>query len=59
VAPQQAYTEQHLAGLKVSHSADTLPDGQSTVLVLKDAAILDDDEDVLENVNLAEKEKVR
>ena len=37
-----AYTSKDLAGLKVFHSADSFREGESVVLTMKDAAILDE-----------------
>ena len=53
----KAYSSQHLEGMRIHHKGDLLSEGQ-TVLTLADQALLDEDqEDVLQNVELAEKER--
>ena len=49
-----------LTGVKVGHDVGDLLDGDDQILTLKDAAVLDDDEegDELENLGLREKEKL-
>lgn len=49
-----------LTGLRVGHDMGDLLDGDDQILTLKDAAVLDDDEegDELENLGLREKEKL-
>ncbi len=37
-----AYTAKDLAGIKVFHSADSFKEGESVVLTMKDARILDE-----------------
>ncbi|KAF9449540.1 SART-1 protein [Macrolepiota fuliginosa MF-IS2] len=54
---QAEYTERDLEGLKVSHDFDTLGEGEASILTLKDSRILDDEEDELQNVELAEEER--
>lgn len=58
-----SYTSQDLAGLGMSHDVHELEAGEDTILTLKDTSILDasgnelnieDDQDQLENVNLAQ-----
>ncbi|TDL16570.1 SART-1 protein [Rickenella mellea] len=53
------YTEKDLAGLKVSHDLDGLAEGEDQILTLKDSRILDNEEDELQNVELAEHEKTK
>ncbi|KAI5981919.1 SART-1 family-domain-containing protein [Pisolithus albus] len=53
------YTERDLVGLKVGHDLDQLAEGDAHVLTLKDSRILDNEEDVLQNINLAEEERTR
>ncbi|KIK93479.1 hypothetical protein PAXRUDRAFT_828941 [Paxillus rubicundulus Ve08.2h10] len=52
-----AYTEKDLVGLKVSHDFDKLGEGDARILTLKDSRILDDQEDELQNVEMAEAER--
>ena len=49
------YTSKDLRGLRVRHDADEMVEGQEVVLTLKDASVLDDGEDELENVLMAER----
>lgn len=53
------YGKASLEGLKVEHSADKFKDGQTVVLTLKDADILDNDNntDTLVNVNMVDDER--
>lgn len=53
----QRYDETDLLGIKVSHSESLFKEGQDVILTLKDANVLDENEDVLENVNLVDHEK--
>lgn len=50
-----AYTSKDLRGLKVRHTADEINEGQEVVLTLKDTSVLDDEDDELENVLIAER----
>ncbi|KAL0573698.1 hypothetical protein V5O48_008269 [Marasmius crinis-equi] len=54
---QGEYTERDLAGLKVSHDFDGMDEGEAHILTLKDSRILDNEEDELQNVELAEEER--
>ncbi|CCM01386.1 uncharacterized protein FIBRA_03437 [Fibroporia radiculosa] len=56
---QAEYTEQDLAGLKVSHDFDAMEEGEARILTLKDSRILDNEEDELQNVELAEDERTK
>ncbi|KAI0303755.1 SART-1 protein [Multifurca ochricompacta] len=56
---QEEYTEKDLEGLKVSHDLTQLEDGESHVLTLKDSRILDNEEDELQNVEMAEAERTK
>ncbi|TEB33354.1 SART-1 protein [Coprinellus micaceus] len=56
-AIQDEYSERDLTGLKVSHDFDALEDGEARILTLKDSRILDNEEDELQNVELAEEER--
>ncbi|EJF64961.1 SART-1 protein [Dichomitus squalens LYAD-421 SS1] len=51
------YTEKDLEGLKVSHDFEGLEEGEARILTLKDSRILDNEEDELQNVEMAEREK--
>ncbi|KAF5359829.1 hypothetical protein D9756_003403 [Leucocoprinus leucothites] len=53
---QEEYTERDLEGLKVSHDFDTLDEGEARILTLKDSRILDNEEDELQNIEMAEEE---
>ncbi|KAK1217255.1 hypothetical protein PQX77_020104 [Marasmius sp. AFHP31] len=54
---QQEYTERDLEGLKVSHDFDGMDEGEARILTLKDSRILDNEEDELQNVEMAEEER--
>ncbi|KAF8339589.1 SART-1 family-domain-containing protein [Cantharellus anzutake] len=54
---QEEYTEKDLAGLKVSHDFEDLNEGEDRILTLKDSRILDNEEDELQNIDLAEEQK--
>ncbi|TFY60449.1 hypothetical protein EVJ58_g5150 [Rhodofomes roseus] len=56
---QEDYTERDLAGLKVSHDFGAMEEGEDRILTLKDSRILDNEEDELENVALAEDERTK
>ncbi|KAL4074901.1 SART-1 family-domain-containing protein [Scleroderma yunnanense] len=56
---QEEYTEKDLVGLKVNHDFEELAEGDGRILTLKDSRILDNEEDVLQNVELAEEERTR
>ncbi|KAH7098275.1 SART-1 protein [Auriculariales sp. MPI-PUGE-AT-0066] len=56
-AIQDEYTEKDLSGLKVTHDFDELEDGHERILTLKDSRILDNEEDELQNVEMAEHER--
>lgn len=51
------YTARHLKGLEVVHDVNRIKEGQMLVLTLKDRAVLDAGDDVLENVNLVDEER--
>ncbi|KAH8860121.1 U4/U6.U5 tri-snRNP-associated protein isoform 3 [Schistosoma japonicum] len=51
------YKSEDLAGLRVEHSSTRFVDGQSVILTIKDSGVLDESEDVLVNVNIADDEK--
>ncbi|KAI0300922.1 SART-1 family-domain-containing protein [Russula brevipes] len=56
---QEEYTERDLEGLKVSHDLSQLEDGESHVLTLKDSRILDNEDDELQNVEIAEADRTK
>ncbi|KAF8206407.1 SART-1 family-domain-containing protein [Mycena galopus ATCC 62051] len=53
------YTERDLVGLKVSHDFDDMDEGDARILTLKDSRILDNEEDELQNVEMAEDERTK
>ncbi|KZT40009.1 SART-1 protein [Sistotremastrum suecicum HHB10207 ss-3] len=56
---QEEYGEKDLVGLKVSHDFEDLDEGEARILTLKDSRILDNEEDELQNIDMAEDEKTR
>ncbi|KAI9455991.1 SART-1-domain-containing protein [Russula earlei] len=56
---QEQYTEKDLEGLKVIHDLSQLEDGESRILTLKDSRILDNEDDELQNVEMAEVERTK
>lgn len=52
-----SYTAQDLKGLKVQHKVDSFNEGQTVILTLQDKGVLEEEEDVLVNVGLVDKEK--
>ncbi|XP_042341692.1 U4/U6.U5 tri-snRNP-associated protein 1 [Plectropomus leopardus] len=54
---KDAYTSQDLKGLKVQHKVDSFGEGQTVILTLQDKGVLEEEEDVLVNVGLVDKEK--
>lgn len=54
---QDAYTSRDLKGLKVQHKVDSFSEGQTVILTLEDKGVLEEEEDVLVNVGLVDKEK--
>ncbi|XP_022594066.1 U4/U6.U5 tri-snRNP-associated protein 1 [Seriola dumerili] len=52
-----AYSSQDLKGLKVQHKVDSFTEGQTVILTLQDKGVLEEEEDVLVNVGLVDKEK--
>lgn len=53
----KAYTQKNLKGLRVEHDVEAFKEGSTTILTLKDKAILEDEGDVLVNVNLIDNER--
>ncbi|KAF8972133.1 SART-1 family-domain-containing protein [Flammula alnicola] len=54
---EEEYGERDLVGLKVSHDFDEMDEGEARILTLKDSRILDNEEDELQNVEMAEEER--
>ncbi|XP_029288718.1 U4/U6.U5 tri-snRNP-associated protein 1 [Cottoperca gobio] len=54
---KNAYTAQDLKGLKVQHKVDSFNEGQTVILTLEDKGVLEEEEDVLVNVGMVDKEK--
>ncbi|KAL5526607.1 hypothetical protein ACEPAF_8331 [Sanghuangporus sanghuang] len=53
------YTEKDLEGLKVAHDLEELREGEDRILTLKDSRILENEEDELMDVELAESERAK
>lgn len=51
------YSSQDLAGMTIEHKEDRFAEGEEVVLTLKDAKVLDEEDDVLVNVNMIDDEK--
>lgn len=56
--PKKDYSAKDLEGIEIAHREDRIREGQTVVLTLKDQGVLDDGEDVLENANLIDDERV-
>ncbi|KAM4583936.1 U4/U6.U5 tri-snRNP-associated protein 1 [Odontesthes bonariensis] len=54
---KSAYTCRDLKGLKVQHQVESFNEGQTVILTLQDKGVLEEEEDVLVNVGLVDKEK--
>ncbi|XP_028314604.1 U4/U6.U5 tri-snRNP-associated protein 1 [Gouania willdenowi] len=54
---QFSYTSRDLKGLKVQHKVESFNEGQTVILTLEDKGVLEEEEDVLVNVGLIDKEK--
>ncbi|XP_070684251.1 U4/U6.U5 tri-snRNP-associated protein 1 [Pempheris klunzingeri] len=52
-----AYTSGDLKGLKVQHKMDSFNEGHTVILTLQDKGVLEEEEDVLINQGLVDKEK--
>ncbi|KAJ3615028.1 hypothetical protein NHX12_018596 [Muraenolepis orangiensis] len=52
-----AYSSRNLKGLKVQHKIESFNEGQTVILTLQDKGVLEEEEDVLVNVNMIDKEK--
>lgn len=53
----EAYTSRDLKGLKVQHKVESFSEGQTVILTLEDKGVLEEEEDVLVNVGMVDKEK--
>ncbi|KAM5225299.1 U4/U6.U5 tri-snRNP-associated protein 1 isoform 2-T2 [Hipposideros larvatus] len=56
---QDLYSARDLQGLTVEHAIDSFQEGETLVLTLKDKGVLQEEEDVLVNVNLVDKERAK
>ncbi|XP_026159715.1 U4/U6.U5 tri-snRNP-associated protein 1 [Mastacembelus armatus] len=54
---KDAYTSCDLKGLKVQHKVESFSEGHTVILTLQDKGVLEEEEDVLVNVGLVDKEK--
>ncbi|XP_047548334.1 U4/U6.U5 tri-snRNP-associated protein 1 isoform X2 [Lutra lutra] len=54
---QDLYSARDLQGLTVEHAIDSFREGETLILTLKDKGVLQEEEDVLVNVNLLDKER--
>ncbi|XP_072318632.1 U4/U6.U5 tri-snRNP-associated protein 1 [Eucyclogobius newberryi] len=52
-----SYSSRDLKGLKVQHKTESFAEGQTVILTLEDKGVLEEEEDVLVNVGLIDKEK--
>ncbi|XP_011867155.1 PREDICTED: U4/U6.U5 tri-snRNP-associated protein 1 isoform X2 [Vollenhovia emeryi] len=58
-ARNAAYTEKDLKGLKVEHDIETLEEGRTVILTLKDQEVLNENGDLLVNVNMIDNERYK
>uniref|UniRef100_A0A673J3W9 U4/U6.U5 tri-snRNP-associated protein 1-like n=1 Tax=Sinocyclocheilus rhinocerous TaxID=307959 RepID=A0A673J3W9_9TELE len=54
---RSAYSSRDLKGLKVQHKMDSFREGETVILTIEDKGVLEEEEDVLVNVGLVDKEK--
>ncbi|KAM9315059.1 U4/U6.U5 tri-snRNP-associated protein 1 [Pholidichthys leucotaenia] len=54
---QDGYSAMDLKGLKVQHKVESFAQGQTVILTLQDKGVLEEEEDVLVNVGLVDREK--
>lgn len=54
---RDAYGSRNLKGLKVQHKMESFREGETIILTLEDKGVLEEEEDVLVNVGLVDKEK--
>ncbi|CAM4587669.1 U4/U6.U5 tri-snRNP-associated protein 1 isoform X1 [Caretta caretta] len=53
------YSSRDLQGLTVEHTIDSFEEGKTVILTLKDKGVLQEEDDVLVNVNIVDKEKAK
>ncbi|MBN3309430.1 SNUT1 protein, partial [Amia calva] len=58
-AKKESYGAGDLQGLTVQHKVDSFSEGQTVILTLKDKGVLEEEEDVLVNVGLQDKERAQ
>ncbi|KAJ7996761.1 hypothetical protein DPEC_G00240370 [Dallia pectoralis] len=56
-AKQSAYSSRDLKGLTVQHKMESFNEGETVILTLQDKGVLEEEDDVLVNVGLVDKEK--
>lgn len=54
---KDAYSSRDLKGLSVQHKMESFKEGETVILTLQDKGVLDENEDVLVNVGLVDREK--
>uniref|UniRef100_A0A4W4DYM5 U4/U6.U5 tri-snRNP-associated protein 1 n=1 Tax=Electrophorus electricus TaxID=8005 RepID=A0A4W4DYM5_ELEEL len=54
---KEAYSSKDLRGLTVQHKMESFKEGETVILTLQDKGVLEQEEDVLVNVGLVDKEK--
>uniref|UniRef100_A0A671SC91 U4/U6.U5 tri-snRNP-associated protein 1-like n=1 Tax=Sinocyclocheilus anshuiensis TaxID=1608454 RepID=A0A671SC91_9TELE len=54
---RDAYSSRDLKGLKVQHKMESFREGETVILTIEDKGVLEEEEDVLVNVGLVDKEK--
>ncbi|EHB13772.1 U4/U6.U5 tri-snRNP-associated protein 1 [Heterocephalus glaber] len=54
---QDLYSARDLQGLTVEHAIESFREGETVILTLKDKGVLQEEEDVLVNVNMVDKER--
>ncbi|KAJ7707694.1 SART-1 family-domain-containing protein [Mycena rosella] len=59
IAELESMDKCDLVGLKVSHDFEDMDEGDARILTLKDSRILDNEEDELQNVEMAEDERTK
>uniref|UniRef100_A0A6Q2XUD5 Spliceosome associated factor 1, recruiter of U4/U6.U5 tri-snRNP n=1 Tax=Esox lucius TaxID=8010 RepID=A0A6Q2XUD5_ESOLU len=55
--PSAAYSSRDLKGLTVQHKMESFNEGETVILTLQDKGVLEEEDDVLVNVGLVDKEK--
>uniref|UniRef100_A0A3B4DUX5 Spliceosome associated factor 1, recruiter of U4/U6.U5 tri-snRNP n=1 Tax=Pygocentrus nattereri TaxID=42514 RepID=A0A3B4DUX5_PYGNA len=54
---KEAYSSQDLKGLAVQHKIESFKEGETVILTLQDKGVLEEEEDMLVNVGLVDREK--